>query len=474
VGPLDGAMAMNRPRPKLPALWHSLSARLLVLTVAFVMVSEVFIFFPSIASFRLKYLDERIAAANIAILALLATPDAMVSDELEMELLSQAGAYVIGLKRPDGKKLMLGMESAVPTIDAQFDLRRHGLLRSIGDAVMALTQTHNRVLRVVGVSPRHNETEVEIVIDEAPLHRAMIDYGAQVLAVSIVISLITAGLVYLALQWWMVRPIRRMTESMIAFRGDPEDLSRPLKVERRQDEIGVAQAELAEMQAGLRASLQQKNRLAALGTAVTKINHDLRNMLATAQLVSDRLVSSADPQVKRAAPTLVAAIDRAVELCSRTLDFTREGPPRLDYRRFALKGLVYEIGMSGLSHDKTRLVDGVGELELEADRDQLYRVLANLVRNAAEAGATEVTISAAPAEGRILIEIRDNGPGLPPRARDNLFRPFAGSGRAGGSGLGLAIARDLVRAHGGDLSLVSSDAVGTLFRIDLPARRPQA
>jgi signal transduction histidine kinase len=269
----------------------------------------------------------------------------------------------------------------------------------------------------------------------------------------------------------MVRPIRRMTESMIAFRGDPEDLSRPLRVERRQDEIGVAQAELAEMQAGLRASLQQKNRLAALGTAVTKINHDLRNMLATAQLVSDRLVSSADPQVKRAAPTLVAAIDRAVELCSRTLDFAREGPPRLDYRRFALKGLVYEIGMSGLSPDKTRLVDGVGELELEADRDQLYRVLANLVRNASEAGATEVAISAAPAEGRILIEIRDNGPGLPPRARENLFRPFAGSGRAGGSGLGLAIARDLVRAHGGDLSLVSSDAVGTLFRIDLPARR---
>jgi signal transduction histidine kinase len=467
-------MAMNRSRPKLPALWHSLSARLLVLTVAFVMVSEVLIFVPSIASFRLKYLEERIAAANIAVLALLATPDAMVSDELEMELLGQAGAYVIGLKRPDGKKLMLGMENNLPAIDAQFDLRRHGLFRSVRDAVVALVQSRNRILRVVGVSPRHNETEVEIVIDEAPLHDAMLDYGAQILAVSIVISLITASLVYLALQWWMVRPIRRMTESMIAFRGDPEDLSRPLRVERRSDEIGVAQAELSEMQAGLRASLQQKTRLAALGTAVTKISHDLRNMLATAQLVSDRLVSSADPQVKRAAPTLVAAIDRAVELCTRTLDFTREGPLRLEYRRFALKGLVYEIGVGGFANGRTELIDAVGDVELEADRDQLYRVLANLVRNAAEAGAAEVTVSAATAGERVVIEVRDNGPGLPPRARQNLFTPFAGSGRAGGSGLGLAIARELAHAHGGDLSLVSSDAAGTLFRIDLPARRPTA
>jgi signal transduction histidine kinase len=469
---MAGTMAMIRPRPKLPALWRSLSARLLVLTIAFVMVSEVLIFVPSIASFRLKYLDERIAAANIAILALLATPDAMVSDELERELLSQAGAYVIGMKRPDGKKLMLGMEDKVPAIDAQFDLRRHDLLKSVGDACVALLQTHNRILRVVGVSPRHNETEVEIVIDETPLHEAMLDYGAQVLAVSIVISLVTASLVYLALQWWMVRPIRRMTESMIAFRGDPENLSTPLRVERRGDEIGVAQAELAEMQAGLRASLQQKTRLAALGTAVTKISHDLRNMLATAQLVSDRLVSSADPQVKRAAPTLVAAIDRAVELCTRTLDFTREGPPRLDYRRFALKGLVYEIGAGGLANGKTQLIDAVGEIELEADRDQFYRVLANLVRNASEAGATEVTVSAAMAGDRVTVEVRDNGPGISPRARQNLFTPFAASGRPGGSGLGLAIARELTHAHGGDLSLVSSDATGTLFRIDLPARRP--
>jgi signal transduction histidine kinase len=461
---------MNRAR--LPSLWHSLSARLLVLTIAFVMLSEVLIFLPSIASFRLKYLEERIAAANIAVLALLATPDSMVSDELEAELLSQAGAYVIGLERPDGRKLMLGMEEAVPTVDAQFDLRRHSLLKAIGDALVTLVQTRNRVLRVVGVSPRHNETVVEAVIDETPLREAMLQYGWRILALSIVISLVTASLVYLTLQWWMVRPIRRMTESMISFSADPENQSYPIRAGRRSDEIGLAQAELAQMQAGLRAALLQKTRLAALGAAVTKINHDLRNMLATARLVSDRLVDSADPQVKRAVPTLVAAIDRAVDLCARTLDFTREGPPQLDCRRFALKGLVAEVAGDLAGSGKSVIVNAVDGIEIEADRDQLYRVLANLVRNASEAGANEVRVEARREDGRVLLDVADDGPGLPPRARENLFRPFAGTARPGGSGLGLAIARELARAHGGDLVLLRSDAAGTVFRVELPAERP--
>lgn len=463
---------MNRPR--LPPLWHSLSARLLVLTVAFVMLSEVLIFLPSIASFRLKYLEERIAAANIAVLALLAAPDSMVGDELEAELLGQAGAYVIGLERSDGRKLMLGMEESVPTVDAQFDLRQRNLPGLIGDAMVTLVQARNRVLRVVGVSPRHNETVVEAVIDETPLREAMLQYGWRILALSIVISLVTASLVYLTLQWWMVRPIRRMTESMIAFSADPEDLSYPIRVERRSDEIGLAQAELAEMQEGLRAALLQKTRLAALGAAVTKINHDLRNMLATARLVSDRLVDSADPQVKRAAPTLVAAIDRAADLCQRTLDFTREGPPPLDCRRFALEGLVAEVAAELAGNGKGAVDNAVGGIEVEADRDQLYRVLANLLRNAVEAGASEVRVEARRENGRILVDVADNGPGLPPRARGSLFKPFAGTARPGGSGLGLAIARELARAHGGDLALLRSDATGTVFRLELPAERPAA
>jgi signal transduction histidine kinase len=328
---------------------------------------------------------------------------------------------------------------------------------------------------VVAVSPRHPSATVEIVMDEKPLRDAMIAYGQHLLALSIVISLITAALVYLTLQWWMVAPIRRMTQSMIAFRNNPEDLSRPLQVERRSDEIGIAQSELLDMQAGLRSALHQQTRLAALGTAVTKISHDLRNMLSTAQLVSDRLAASADPQVKSAVPTLAAAIGRAVDLCTRTLEFTREGTPPLVWSRFALGPFIAEVaaGVPGREQPLAWRNDSAGA-QLEGDRDQLYRVFANLGQNAAQAGATELRVRAEEGEETVIVEVSDNGPGLSPRARENLFKPFAASGRSGSTGLGLAIARELARAHGGELSLVKSDGEGTVFRVELPRRRREA
>jgi signal transduction histidine kinase len=458
-------------RPRMPSLIRSLSARLLALTVIFVMLSEVLIFAPSAGRFRLTYLEERTAAGYIAILALMATPDNMVSEDLERELLNQAGAYIIALKRPDGVKLMLEADMP-PRVDASYDLRERGFFMLIGDAFATLFQTDNRILRIVAPSPRHPQAIVEIVIDEAPMRTALIDYSNRILALSIVISLITAAFVYLSLQWLLVRPMRRMTESMMAFRENPEDLSRPPQVSRRTDEVGVAQHELADMQAELRAALQQKTRLAALGTAVTKISHDLRNILTTAQLVADRLAGSDNPEVKRMTPTLLAAIDRAIDLCSKTLTFTREGPPELNRQRFPLRNLIEEVGAALPAQVNGRQVlftDIPAEIEIDADRDQLFRVFSNLGQNAVQAGATRVDVSARRSDGAVLIQVADNGPGLAPRARENLFQPFAGSARAGGSGLGLAIARDLMLAHGGDIRLARSTADGTVFELELPA-----
>jgi signal transduction histidine kinase len=257
----------------------------------------------------------------------------------------------------------------------------------------------------------------------------------------------------------------------MTFRDDPEDASRVIVPSARRDEIGLTERELAVLQETVRRALGQRARLAALGTAVTKINHDLRNILATARLVTDGLSASAAAEVQRVTPRLIDAIDRAIALCSRTLDYSREGAPPLARRRFRLGPLIDEIGPG--------LADSVQELEIEcavpaglaieADRDQLYRVLSNLARNAVEAGAQRLRIGAMPEGGTIAIEIADDGPGLPPKARENLFRPFFGSARPGGSGLGLAIARELMRAHGGDLILVSSTGAGTVFRLILTA-----
>jgi signal transduction histidine kinase len=222
----------------------------------------------------------------------------------------------------------------------------------------------------------------------------------------------------------------------------------------------------------VRAALRQKARLAALGSAITKINHDLRNILATARLVSDRLADSSDPKVQRMAPTLVGSIDRAVTLCEQTLAYARDELPRPRRERFALGDLVEEVGrvVALLTKDGGAWQTFVPEgLIVHADRDQLFRVFVNLGRNAVEAGARQVRVTAAlRGTSDLTVDVADDGPGIPAKAQDKLFQPFAGTARAGGTGLGLAIARELVRAHGGELTLAQTSADGTSFRIDLP------
>ncbi|MGA8550992.1 MAG: HAMP domain-containing sensor histidine kinase [Stellaceae bacterium] len=451
-------------------LLRSLSARLLVLTVFFVMVGEVLIFVPSVARFRMTYFENRIAAGELATLALEASPTGRLPPSLVDKLLAEVGAHGVILHRADGMVLMLD-RPVPPRADLTIDLTHPSVIGAIRGSFGALFRSGNRILRVLDPSPTGSGETVEVLLDEAPLRAVMWGFGIRILELSVVISLLAAALVYLSLQWLLVRPMRRLTASMIEFREDPEDASRMIRASRRSDEIGVAERELAVMQETVRRALGQRARLAALGTAVAKINHDLRNILATARLVTDGLTASAAPEVRRILPRLIDAIDRAAALCTRTLDFSRDGAPPLAVSRVRLAPLIDEVG-SGLAASEHELaIESAipADFEVEADRDQLYRVLSNLARNAVEAGARQLRFAAARENALVAIEIDDDGPGMPPKARENLFRPFFGSARPGGSGLGLAIARELMRAHGGDLALVASTGAGTVFRLTLPA-----
>ena len=450
-------------------VFAGLSARLLLLTAAFVMISEILIFLPSVARDRLAYLDDRIDAARLAVFALEATPDNMVSQSLANELLADVGAHGIVVHKADST-LMIDSEMP-PTPGATYDLRGVGMFRLMRDALVTLMRSDNRILRVLDVSRKEPDVAVEVLLDERPLRAEMWNFGGRLLGVSLVISLITAALVYVSLQWLLVAPMRRLTQGMIKFREDPQDVSRVIAPATRRDEIGQAQRELAAMQEALRQALSQKDRLAALGAAVTKINHDLRNILSTMRLLSDGIAASAVPEVRRVAPSLVAAIDRAVALCTGTLTYTAGAAPTVNRARFALTGLVEELADLEFRFGAERLLldnKVPGSIIAAADRDQLFRVLQNLIQNAAEAGAHRVTVQAAEANGLLMLEIADDGPGMPPKARDNLFKPFAGSARPGGTGLGLAIARELMRAHGGDIALDETTASGTIFRLTLP------
>jgi signal transduction histidine kinase len=454
------------------AAGRGLSGRLLALTVAFVMLGGVLLLLPSLARFRLMWIGDRIDAADLAVYALEATPDNMVSPELSNRLLAHVGAIGIAVHHAS-MTLMLSTGNP-PPIDDTYDLRRRSLPMQVAEALKTLAHHGSRVMRVLAVSPKDASATVELIMDEAPLRAAMWGFVGRAMAFSLAISAITGALLYVSLRRLLVTPLRRLSASMIAFRENPEDATRVIAPEARSDELGLAQQELAAMQETVRAALRQKERLAALGTAVAKINHDLRNMLSTARLVSDGLAASAVPEVRRIAPRLLAAIDQAVALCTKTLSYTGEGAPPPARRRFALAILIAEAAELAERPDFAIANDVAPALTIFADRDQLFRVLQNLMANAAEAGARHLSVRARVEAGAIAIEIEDDGPGLPPKARENLFRPFAGSARPGGTGLGLAIAREIMRAHGGEISLRDSTGAGTVFVLTLPAPRETA
>ncbi len=441
-----------------------LSARLLILTIIFVMIAEILIFAPSVARFRQEYFLDKILAAHLAILTVDATADGMVSAELTSELLGHVGAHAISVRR-DGMRLSL-TDGTMPVIVKTIRADQQDPMTMIVEAFADLTINRDGSLRVLANSPRNPDVEIELVIDQRPLSNSLLFFGERILILSFVISIITAGLVFVSLRWILVRPMRQITENMVRFREDPEDGTRVMVPSARRDEIGVAEKELAEMQHSLRHSLQQKEHLAALGTAVAKINHDLKGVLSSAILVFDRLEDSADPEVRRIAPGLTNAIERAIGMLSQTLNYVGAEQPQIQTSAVPLSDVIDEVAASGFA--SLEIENAVPrDLTVIIDKGQTFRVLDNLFRNAMEAGATKVEVTSHHFQGVLNVDVADNGPGLSPRARENLFKAFKGSTRAGGTGLGLAIARELMRGQAGDLTLESSDSNGTTFRLVL-------
>jgi signal transduction histidine kinase len=465
------AMQNGRASRYLPGL----SAKLLLLTILFVMLAEVLVFVPSVSNFRRQWLMERLAGAEIAALAAEAAPGGQLPSTLRDKLLERAKVKAIAVKRADVRVLVIEMDMPAE-IAASYDLRNASWLSLIGDALMVYAAPDDRVIRVMG-EPGLSQGEVlDVVMGEAPLKAAMIRYGLDILGLSVLISIITAALVYLSLDALLVKPMTKLTWNIVRFSERPEDPTRIISPSSRRDEIGMTERELSAMQKELAETLSQRSRLAALGLAVSKISHDLRNMLSSAQLLSDRLITVKDPTVQRLVPKLIASLDRAIRLCARTLDFgqAQEAPPRR--RRFPLGPLLGEIADSlGLPRAKIDWrVEIEQDLEVDADRDQLYRVLSNLCRNAVQAlesegeGEDSEIFVAARREGSVtVIEVADTGPGVADKARSHLFEAFQSVARKGGSGLGLAIAQELVQAHGGQVALIKNEG-GATFRVAIP------
>jgi signal transduction histidine kinase len=436
----DDQPTLQAPRPQ-PPRRLGLSGKLLLLTIPLVMIAGLMIYVPAIANFRMNRLNDRIAAASTAALVLDAAPSGMVPDSLARQILNSVGARAVAIKMGQQRRLLASADLP-EAIDHDIDMRTLTVWSAIVQSFETMLETGNHAIRVVGPAPGGGQF-IEAVIDEQPL--------------------------------------RRLTASLVDFHENPESSAHIIAPSQRGDEIGVAERELSDMQRDLVSMLHQKSRLAALGLAVSKINHDLRNLLASSQLLSDQLASVPDPRVQRFAPKLMRSLERAIAFCQSTLSYGRAQEASPDRRMILVEPVVAEVRESaGLAADASIAWISAIErgLTIDADPDQLFRVLLNLVRNAAQALESRPKGDAAALQIRItgrregsvaIIEVSDTGPGVPARAREHLFEAFQTSGRPGGSGLGLAIAAELVRAHGGDIHLVEG-TIGATFRISIPDR----
>lgn len=459
------------------ALFRGLSGRLLVLTILVVMIVEVAIFVPSVARFRVDYLSERVVRAEIAALTMLVAPDGLIPQALQDEYLARSGTLNVVVHRLGTRALVLNTGVMNP-VTASYDLREMGLGNLIGDAISGMNSGPNDVIRVLAPASYKDFDLLEITLPATPLRDAMWSYGWRILKLSLILSLITAVMVFISVRRFVVGPLLRVIDNVRAFQEDPEDAARVIVPHSRLGEVAAAERALAAMQGDVLRALKERSRLAALGAALARISHDLRNMLATGQLMADRLEGSSDPLVARILPKLIGSLDRAIRLCHSTLRYGTAAESDPELRQVHLLSLVEEVVENlglGPEHGMARCHIAVpADFLVLADQEQLYRVLANLVRNAAEAIQStglvgEIRIEAEQRGPEDRIVVRDSGPGIPAQIVARLFEPFKGSARRGGSGLGLAIAHELVTAHRGRLSLLSSTTMGTEFAIDLPA-----
>lgn len=461
------------------ALRHRLPLKLLAVTIFGVLLAEIVIFIPSVANHRKELLQQRIDAAHISALTMQVVPREMLTPERVRDIFATANIEGVGLFDRGRSQLVLAPDLD-PSISSRLvfvNLQNPSPVQLVSDAMAMMFSRDNPYLLVRGEPTNMDGVMVEMIIQRRPMRLALWRYARSIFWLSLFVSIIAAAILYVALLALFVRPMIRLTENMQAFQEHPEDRSKMMVPTNRRDEIGDAQRVLARMQQEVRNSLKQKEKLATLGEGVSKISHDLRNVLASAVLMSDRLTASDDPRVQKLAPRLVQALDRAVSLSRAIVDYGKVQDVRKE--NVHLFDIVEEIddalGPSLREAPTIRLHNEIDpDLTLNVDRLHFFRALSNLVRNAADAlrgaeksdGSIHIRASHGPED--VEIRIVDNGPGLPEEAQAHLFQPFKGSARLGGSGLGLAIAYESIAAHGGALLLEKTDEKGTIFLIRLP------
>jgi signal transduction histidine kinase len=454
-----------------------LSGKLLIMTILFVMIAEILIFIPSSAVFRQNWLQERAEYAGLLTLAIEGVPNFMGTEMLSDQFMKDTSVSMVAQKREGRSQLVLGMPPTSSTVIVA-DLRTPDRLSNFIETCRAFFGTGEGYIRILSTPTVQGVDALEVLVPQAAFKKALADYCHNILLWSFAISILTGLMVYASLSQMIVKPIQKLAGGLAAFREDPRKrIGDGVKI-TREDEIGQLELEFVDMKEGVRTAFQQQERLATIGMAMAKINHDLRNVMTSAQLISDRLADDKEERVATMGARLVKAVERGVKLCEATLSFSQSVEELPDPKPVRLAGLVGEVAGDVMAEEGlVKFSNKVPtDMVVRADPDQIYRVFHNLFRNAIQAmGESEekrLSVGAMGMDDKACIEVMDTGPGLPKTALDNLFKAFTSSARKGGTGLGLTISRELARANGGNLLLKRTDENGTVFDVSLPLENP--
>jgi signal transduction histidine kinase len=291
---------------------------------------------------------------------------------------------------------------------------------------------------------------------EASLWRRLLTPTALVLIIIVVFVLLLS---FYALRW-IIAPLSAVAEAALSFGRSPRD---DHAISRRgpREIIQVADA-LNEMRTRIRALLEDRTRMLAA------ISHDLRTPLTRLRLRVERV---GEQGLREGMLGDLAKVGRMLD---ETLDYLREDGKTETMTRVDLPSLLQTICWEFSDMGDAVTYQGPARLACTVRPRSLTRALTNVVQNGVKHGtAVTVTLIGRPREG-IQITIADDGPGIPANLRERVFEPFfkADSARAGndtGFGLGLSIARDIVKRHGGDISLMAREPAGLAVQILLPA-----
>jgi signal transduction histidine kinase len=229
---------------------------------------------------------------------------------------------------------------------------------------------------------------------------------------------------------------------------------------------------------------RESEQLRTAGLLGASLAHEIRNPLVTLKTIAQSAKTRFnDPEFRRLLIELVPAeIERIEGLVSGLMDLGRPQHPHFESLR------LNEVVETSVTLVRPKALDESVDLsctldadpdEINADRSFMRQIILNLVMNAIQAVATvkgrrSVVVRTMVGVGSVVLEVADNGPGMPSEVRERLFQPFTTSNKTSGIGLGLAITADLVKLHHGLIALVGDGEVGTTFRVTLPCQQPSS